>query len=272
MSGRGGQWLIGGASVRGSAHVRNDRPNQDSIAWSPSGGLGGRIVGAVSDGHGAALHFRSEVGSRLAVERAVEILAWHLDEGEPDDCEGALAGEILTAWRRAVDEHVGAYPLRDEMVASAAHPYGATLIAIATDDGVLTMIQIGDGDLLLGYPDGRVERPLHADAGLIGEQTYSLCQSDAETRFRVASLWRGDGRDWPDFALLATDGVSKSFRDEDAFVAAVSRFRTLAGRDWAGTLEVLPDWLAEVSAKGSGDDSTICIALRRGAGAPHGGK
>jgi hypothetical protein len=266
MTGNRSDWLIGGASVRGSAHIRRDRPNQDAIAWSPPGGRGGRIVGAVSDGHGAALHFRSGVGSRFAVERAVEIIAWHLDEGEADEAEGALAGEILTAWRRAVDDHLGANPLEEGKGPPSMLAYGATLIALGGDDKVLTMLQIGDGDLLLGYGDGRLERPLHADAGLIGEETYSLCQSDAETRFRVATMWRDGGRDWPDFALLATDGVAKSFRDEAAFVAAAGQFRTMAGRDWGAMIHAMPDWLAEVSAKGSGDDSTICIALRRRAG------
>lgn len=266
MTGDRSPWSIGGASVRGSAHIRHDRPNQDAIAWSPPDGEGRRVVGAVSDGHGASPHFRSETGSRLAVERAVEIVAWHLDEGEADEAEGALAGEVLAAWRRAVEADIDANPIEREFVSSAAHPYGATLIALGTDDAVLTMLQIGDGDLLLGYGDGRIERPLHADEGLIGEQTYSLCQSDAETRFRVASIWHGNGGDWPDFALLATDGVSKSFQDEAAFVAAVSRFRDMARADWAGMLQALPAWLSEVSARGSGDDSTICIALRRGAG------
>ena len=258
-------WRVGGASIRGSAHIRHDRPNQDAIAWSPPGGLGGRIAAAVSDGHGARLHFRSEIGSRLAVERAVEILSWHFDDGEDDEA-AALAGEIANAWRRAVAGHVAANPLPDDRPMPVALAYGATLIAIGANAALLSVLQIGDGDLLLGYSDGRIERPLHDDWGLVGEQTYSLCQDDAETRFRVATIWRESEPSWPDFALLATDGVSKSFRDEAAFVAAVARFRRLAFEDWEGTMAALPAWLEEVSARGSGDDSSICIALRHGAG------
>jgi serine/threonine protein phosphatase PrpC len=125
------------------------------------------------------------------------------------------------------------------------------------------MLQIGDGDLLLGYPDGRVESPLRPDQGLTGEETYSLCQEDAEARFRFASMWRSGGVAWPDFALLASDGVSKSFRDDDAFRAAAAQLREVAGHDWQATLEALPDWLADVSQNGSGDDATLCMAIRR---------
>jgi hypothetical protein len=261
---RRSEWLIGGASVRGSAHVRNDRPNQDAIAWLPGSGRGGRIVGAVSDGHGAPLHFRSDVGSRLAVDRAADVVAWHLDEDEADEAEGALAGEILDAWRSAVDDHLADNPPPPGTTAGMLS-YGATLIALGATSSLLTMMQIGDGDLLLGFADGRLERPLRADSGLVGEETYSLCQADAQIRFRVATMWRGEG-EWPDFALLATDGVSKSFRDEASFLAAAARFHKLAADDWQGTLDALPDWLAEVSAKGSGDDSSLCLARRIDAG------
>ena len=35
----------------------------------------------------------------------------------------------------------------------------------------MTLLQIGDGDLLLVYADERVVRPMMADADLVGEQT-----------------------------------------------------------------------------------------------------
>src|SRR5436305_13472733 len=68
-------WRVGGASVRGASHVRASLPNQDSFAcWAEAGTSPAGAVVAVSDGHGSTRHFRSETGSKLAVEAALEII------------------------------------------------------------------------------------------------------------------------------------------------------------------------------------------------------
>jgi serine/threonine protein phosphatase PrpC len=252
-------WRIGGASVRGAAHARSGRSNQDALLWTPAAGSGSRVVGAVSDGHGASLHFRSEVGAMLATGAATELIAWHLDDGAD---EGELAGEILRLWRERVNAHLSAHPHPATEFGSPYTPYGATLVAFGATGEQLVLLQIGDGDLLIGFPDGHIERPLRPDDGLVGEQTYSLCLDDAERRFRLASLWRSGGRPLPDFAFLATDGISKSFRDDEAFMAAIAELRRLAFADWQRTLDALPAWLDDLSEHGSGDDSTACLAIR----------
>lgn len=265
MTGDNSVWRIGGASARGASHIRSGRPNQDALLWSPSDGAGHRIAAAVSDGHGAPAHFRSGEGAEIAVRCAVDILAWHFDEREQGEGEESLAGTIAAAWRRGVDAHLADHPFDPAdplLTGSRLFPYGATLLALAADEAAMLMLQIGDGDLLLGFADGRIESPLGADEGLTGEQTYSLCQEGAEARFRLASIWRSGGGAWPDFALLASDGVSKSFRDDGAFRAAAAQLRTLGARDWPAMLDALPEWLAAVSHNGSGDDATICIAMR----------
>jgi len=256
-------WLVAGASALGAAHQRVGKGNEDAAAWLPREGSARQIVAAVSDGHGAKAHFRSTAGSRIAVDQAVRILAADLQDPDVDD--DALAGAVLQAWRTAVLADLSARPYseRDPVTpGSTLGPYGATLLALATDDSALSVLQIGDGDLVLGFPDGRLQRPLRGDDGLIGEETYSLCQDDAETRFRIASLWRDGNSAWPDFALLSTDGVSKSYESDAAFMAAVGQLRDLARSDWAALIADLPRWLSDLSARGSGDDCTLCIALR----------
>lgn len=263
-------WLVGGASVRGSAHVRTGRPNQDAIGWSPPPGSGSRIVAAVSDGHGAALHVRSGEGARIAVDQAVEIIAWHMDDGGQDEGSDGPAADILAGWRTAVAAHATAHPYcaGEHFDASIFTAYGATLLCLGASDDLLAMVQIGDGDLMLGYPGGRLERPLGADTGLVGEQTYSLCLATAAERFRTGSIRRAGDAEWPDFALLASDGVAKSFRDDAAFAGVVQQLRALAATDWQAMLAALPDWLATISENGSGDDSSLCIAIRTTTGEP----
>ncbi len=265
-------WKIAGASVRGTAHIRSGMPNQDAIACLPETGNGTRIVAAVSDGHGSAPHFRSATGAMLATRGATEILAWHLDAQEEDEAEGALAGEIMAHWQALVMHDLESNPLDEAGIQppgrSPFTPYGATLISMAANENIAIFLQIGDGDLLLGYDDGSIMRPLPDDKGLRGEETYSLCQENAGQHFRIASVWKQDNDRWPDFILLSTDGVSKSFRDDAGFESAAQHLRTLAHDNWDEMIEALPDWLEEVSASGSGDDSTICIAIRSGKDIP----
>src|SRR5437762_3460246 len=66
-------WRITGGSWRGISHVRSGLRNQDAIKYSLSP-AGDAAVLAVADGHGSALSFRSDLGSRFAVETAVELL------------------------------------------------------------------------------------------------------------------------------------------------------------------------------------------------------
>lgn len=70
-------WKVTHACVRGSSHVRAGLPNQDSAlcivrAAAPSGPA--IAIAAVADGHGSARHFRSQIGSSLAVSTAVTVL------------------------------------------------------------------------------------------------------------------------------------------------------------------------------------------------------
>ena len=269
MTGAASSWQVCGASCRGRMHIRTGRPNEDAFAFQPEAGAASRIVASVSDGHGSAPHFRSGKGAEIAAQTISDILAWNIDSPDEDELDDGLAGQIIAHWRESIFADAEAHPFskEEEQLCRGLVPiaYGSTLIGFVANGQLCHMLQIGDGDLLLGFADGRIERPLRADEGLHGEETYSLCQDDAEQHFRVASLWREvDGR-WPDFAMLATDGVSKSFADDAAFYDAAAQLRSLAFEDWDALTGELAEWLDRVSQHGSGDDSTMCIAIRQGA-------
>src|SRR5262245_54307224 len=69
-------WRLASASETGAGHLRTSTPCQDAHAFQ----LVGRewLALALADGAGSAA--RSEVGSRVAVEAALRILATHLSE------------------------------------------------------------------------------------------------------------------------------------------------------------------------------------------------
>lgn len=258
------QWCVGGASVIGAAHVRRGQVNQDAVAWTPARATQWteRFAVAVSDGHGGRAYVRSDVGSQHAVQAALTALEWAVDEPEQ---LGQLPGDVVDIWRQSVGEHAAAQPLADPPRGDLFTAYGATLIAVGVTPTRLVALQIGDGDLLLGYPDGSIRRPLADDQGLVGEQTYSLCLADAARYMRLQVFEYDTASAWPDFVLLATDGVSKSFVDEAAFLGVAEHYRSLcsAGAEpFRATVAALPEWLREVSERGSGDDASLCLASR----------
>ena len=259
-------WTTGGRSVVGASHIRYGIPNQDAIAWSPRNDSGSApsAVLALADGHGASVHFRSAIGAHMAVEAAVRVLTEALGGPLPFPRGTANASAIFQAivddWRGQVAAHVAANPFDREIPASRGYdaftPYGTTLIAAAAGPGGILLLQIGDGDLLLATSDGEIRRPLPDDVGLVGEQTYSLCQADAVSLARTRWIAAADLS--VDFIMLSTDGLAKSFADEDAFRNVATFWRRHIEREGlAAAINDLSLRLSEISREGSGDDITL---------------
>src|SRR5262249_16620727 len=66
-----------GVSATGPRHIAQGKSCQDAFAWRPDGSALPACL-AVADGHGSADSFRSERGSRFAVEIATEALERYL--------------------------------------------------------------------------------------------------------------------------------------------------------------------------------------------------
>lgn len=257
-------WMVGGRSVMGASHVHHGVPNQDAIAWWPPAGTGPCAALAMADGHGASVHFRSAVGAHIAVETTATVLADALSDPawiKSADMARArdIAREILARWRAQVLDHVAANPLGTG--ADVFTPYGATLIAAAASPDGAFLLQLGDGDLMLGTSDGETVRPLPDDEGMIGEQTYSLCQANAEAHMRMRIIATNDiGFD---FIMLSTDGLGKSYAEADALAKLTVAWRSAVAQNGLSSVaDRLEDWLPEVSHDGSGDDITAGFIAR----------
>jgi len=269
-------WSLDGRSVIGASHVRLGMPNQDAIAWLSGDARGGSSVLAVSDGHGGAPHFRSEIGARIAVETATAVLSQALAEPSWLDTRdkrrrpGVLARRIIELWRARVLDHAAANPMSDtgsgKAVRDPLQPYGATLIAAAGCDRGIVLLQLGDGDLLLGTTDGAIHRPLPDDEGLIGQQTYSLCLPSAQDRVRTRALSRTDYD--VDFVMLSTDGLSKSFPDHASFVSLASSWcKAIREAGLSAVSGRIEETLAAAARRGGSDDVTLGLMLRSSSGA-----
>ncbi|MDM8532634.1 PP2C family serine/threonine-protein phosphatase [Anaerolineales bacterium HSG25] len=115
-------WRIVGASAIGTSHTKSGAPCQDSFAYKhlPNKGL----IIAVADGAGSAP--KSDQGSRLIADTAVESLAQQLDSSPPTDEEGwqtAVKTAFGTAQQAVSDQ------LDDDE--STMRDYAATLMLVA---------------------------------------------------------------------------------------------------------------------------------------------
>jgi hypothetical protein len=268
-------------------------PNQDAVQCVVIGGEGLSTqvaVAAVSDGHGGPRHFRSQVGSSLAVHAAAHVLpGFFFPRAQGSGGHSIDAARVQVVQRKIVDRWVAAvlkdlenHPLTDEELnqlqandcpesrkaveRTPTLAYGATLlVAAATEDSIL-LLQLGDGEILCVGSEGETTRPLPADGRLAGNQTTSLCQPDAWRQFR--SAWFSDP-DLPAVVLLSTDGYANSFRSDQDFLQIGSDYFAIIREQGIETLAgELPGILNEASQQGSGDDITLAILeseLRRSA-------
>jgi len=276
-------WRAIGRSVRGASHVRSALPNQDAIAWFPESGEGPPLIVSVSDGHGSPRNFRSDVGSRLAVEETTKLVKALLLEGQPDPgklsaikrtAAEQLPGELTRRWREAVARHLDKKPISQEeldlleerrdararrAVENDPHlAYGATLLSVLVTDSFIVYLQLGDGDILVVSEEGMVTRPIPRDPRLIANETTSLCMPESWREVRVSFQTLYGPR--PALIMLSSDGYANSFVNNAAFLKVGSDILEILRTDGAEVVEEnLSDWLADASEAGSGDDITMGI-------------
>ncbi len=280
------EWRIVGASVRGASHLRSGLPNQDAIRWLPESGDSLPLVLAVSDGHGSAKCFRSDVGSRLAVETATKIVQEFLDtlsgslslSAIKRWVEENMPREIARRWRNTVADHLSASPLtsaeldkleaqrdaekRRQIVMEPVLAYGATLLVVVMTDAFIFYLQLGDGDILTVSEAGQVNpAPLPGDERLFANETTSLCGRDAWREFRTH--FQVISGALPALILVSSDGYGNSFRDHAGFLQVGADFLDMMREDGVDAInEGLETWLTEASQQGSGDDVTLGIICR----------
>ena len=182
---RSSSWKALSASVRGASHERNGLENQDAVRLENPAGTSDFLLLAVSDGHGSSRSFRSARGSALAAECALRQLQHFIRHLGPDAPLSRVRRQaktwwprnLIAAWKSAVRADLAERPFSfldfaafpekppvlkpgEELPISAYQAYGATLLAVAITRRYIIYSQLGDGDILTVYKDGKVSRPL----------------------------------------------------------------------------------------------------------------
>jgi protein phosphatase 2C-like protein len=280
-------WQVIGHTVRGASHVRRETENQDCIRWKSERG---RVILALADGHGSAKSFRSAIGSAFAVAVSIEFASELLQAapvetaGQHEDSrflslvkdrlETDIPRRIVHKWSERVDQHLARNPFTEQELAALVEQdgqkskqliekngrlaYGSTLVTAIAMESFAVFWQIGDGDVLTVSVTGEVIRPVPTDARLIANETTSLCSHDAPRMFRYAIL----GTPAP-MIMLSTDGFANSFLDDEGFFKFGTDVSAIIVAEGLEKVKAsLPDWLTEITARGSGDDISLGIICR----------
>ncbi|QNG29563.1 protein phosphatase 2C domain-containing protein [Synechococcus sp. LTW-R] len=245
-------------SVIGAAHRRQNKPCQDaSRVCRISPDL--RLL-LVSDGHGGSRYRLSDVGSRLACVAAEEAigataatLSLQDQAGWRKQLERELPAAIEQRWLRAIETHWSSQ-LKTGEESFSSTLYGCTLGVVLLTPQWWGCTGIGDWDLVAIQAGG--------DASLVnqeqlsqasGEATLSLCQSGALSAWATRAQLQPQPSETA--LVLCTDGVRKSCATDADFLQLCVQMLEIQG-------EALAEGLAEITARGSGDDVSVAIAQR----------
>ena len=270
------RWRVTGASRRGTAHVHSGVKNQDAIRYLSSS-EGKMVVLAVADGHGSGLCFRSDAGSRLAAETALECLssfARTVQADAPasavmDRAQAVFAPQLTESWR----EKKPFTPPEWAVVAASEgwrgqevlqrHPqlaYGSTIVAVLATQSHVLCLQLGDGDILFVDSEGNTHRPISKERRRDEKQTPSLWRRNAASEVQIHAE---NSESLPLLILAATDGCANSYRSDHEFLRIGRECLRMVGDEGFEGIEYrLNCLLDEVQTAPSGDDMTVGVISR----------
>ena len=217
-------------SVKGASHDKTGLVCQDSSAYKVCDNY---AVAVVADGHGSKKHFRSNIGSKYAVEATIATIDRFYSDTEQFE-ENFLSNskliikniqkQIISDWNVLVNKHLEENPVTDDERSKFTDEefdnippesyYGTTLIAGIAGRGFTFGVQIGDGTLVALFDDGVAVMPMEYNEAAPANVTASMCNSNAATMF--SSFCRFGQKMIAMYA--STDGLYTSFGSENDFL------------------------------------------------------
>ena len=268
----------------GSSHLASGKPCQDASYCETSDRMS---IAIVSDGHGGAIHSRSDVGAQMAIRAARYVIDNNpLTSWSDPYIRPALLDEVVRTWRELVTEHYNIIraieetdniPLFEDISQENSQEinilYGCTLMVACVHPNGWFAFQIGDGKCVtinriqtcLDSSENNstfniqkmVTEPVPADNRCFLHMTTSLCDPNATNEFRFCG---GNAETTPVAIFLGTDGIDNSWGTEDAlhnFYIEVLKHCTSAEDVTRDLAEALP----QLSQAGCQDDMSIAAIV-----------
>ncbi|MBR5913213.1 MAG: protein phosphatase 2C domain-containing protein [Selenomonadaceae bacterium] len=197
---------------------------------------------AVADGHGGGDYFRSQIGSKLAIEVLFRQLRYAFEnmkdtERFSDTGIKNFKYNFVNEWRKAVrkdwyDRLIDGKPLGQDEIRyksvsekykaryTSDNPdvvekylyvaYGTTLICAVSIGKQILTLQIGDGSCVLLQSNGEFSLPIPPEEENFLNMTVSLCDDNSELKIRHAVI-DCNSPNSPAAIFLSTDGLDDCF-------------------------------------------------------------
>ncbi len=264
-----GMFEVAYSSVRGNLHSLRALPNQDAIDIRE---VNETLIVSIADGHGSQTCFRSDLGSKMAVETANVLIADRIlnqnaDFMTCDEDARDLCREIAGLWTKTVLHHLGKNAFEDDEVKNlssakqrdlgknALLAYGTTLMTLVITKTRALVLNIGDAELLIKYKHSEEPEILNRNKR-VGNETESLALKDAHDYYIVKRF----EMDKLEALLAATDGYPNSFKQDSGYSQVIDDLLQIQKEHGIEAIQSnLPNWLEDTSINGSGDDITACF-------------
>lgn len=277
----------------GYSHLQSGKPCQDASYSETSNRMS---IAIVSDGHGEAIHSRSDVGAQFAIFAAQGVIETHpLSDWENPDERQALFNEIVDTWTSLTIDHyydnlteqaiaqLPLFPDVEQSIRNITTLYGCTLMAACVHAEGWFAFQIGDGKCvtinrvsheasekdnstqsyttLHNSTQSLTSEPVPDDDRCFLNMTTSLCDLNAATEFRFCG---GNKDTIPVAIFLGSDGIDNSWGSTELlhdFYLEV--FKHCYSREII--LQELQEVLPQLSEKSSHDDMSIAALVQEDA-------
>ena len=274
-------------SAQGYNHIKVDKECQDASMMYSDDDMS---IIVVADGHGSDNYPRTASGSVFAAEETIKSIKsfvqtlnksqipFDVNDGQNKQLT-ELAKNILLNWHNRVDEDINNKPFTIDEVEKVsekyksiylsedanaqekkAKAYGSTLIAVCITKEYWFGTQIGDGKCVVFDNLLECSEPIPWDDECQGNQTTSICDSDAIDEFRYYK-----DQELPMAVFIGCDGVDGSYSNDNEFhllyrniLNIFAEYGADKGRDEVN------GFLPNLSKKGSGDDVSIAGIIKRG--------
>jgi hypothetical protein len=204
-----------GLSVLGASHLKSGKPCQDSGGHHRCDEF---AVAVVCDGHGGDPYFRSDRGSKFAVETCIDSVREFMQgktdflkkmsAAENDIIKGKLSSQaieqliksIIFRWSERVGNDIAEHPFTEEDYASLEEKYreryqkdddskfpayGTTLIAVVRAPEFWFGMRIGDGRCVSVGADGTIEDPIPWNEKMLFERYRVALRRKSIREFQV---------------------------------------------------------------------------------------
>lgn len=252
-------WNIASASTRGTSHSQSDLPCQDALATLVL--EDGTLIAAVADGAGSALH--AEIGSRLAVDTAIDSIrrslestagAWRSESGWR-----ALMRQSFSAAIGAID----AWAIEHE---APRRELASTLLCLVATDTSVACAQKGDSLCVIRDECANYELALEPERGEYANEVALLTDRDAVETVQFVQFTGNI-----ECIAMSSDGLMNLFLSKPGLTPLPGFFDPLFDfvanleSDRDGTsVQALEDFLnSERVNQRTDDDKTLILAVRR---------